>query len=192
MSSLHATALPALTQADHLDRACRRLRQLTRKLLRRYPPVQGRDSLEDVLQQSMTRLRNAITAAKPTTPVEYVAVAAREMRRELIDIVQQYRGGKGPGVLLSTQEHAPPKTQPEGEAASAEQGRCAAWLAFHTKVDELSDEARQMFDFLWYHAVSPAETARTLGLDERALQCRWQSARLALFELLGGQLPPED
>jgi RNA polymerase sigma factor (sigma-70 family) len=193
MSSSSTTRAPAETQAEQADHSCRRLRELTRKLLRRYPPVRGRDSLEESLQEAVSRLRLALSAARPASRLEYVSLASRHIRRELAEAVRQYRAGQGPGAILPTQEHAPAGTRPDGAPPpTSEPGRFAAWLAFHTKVDELGDEARQIFDFLWYHAVPVHETARCLGIDERTLHQRWQQARLQLYELLAGQLPPDD
>jgi DNA-directed RNA polymerase specialized sigma24 family protein len=191
--SFDSTTSPSITQASQVDHSCRRLRQLTRKLLHRYPPIHGRDSLEETLQAAVVRLRQALESVGSAPTRDYVPAAAHAMRQELAEVVRQYRAGEGPGAIVPTQELAGPGTRPD--VANANQyspGRCAAWLAFHGKVDELAPEARQAFDFLWYHNIPLVETARLLELGEPVLRQRWQQARLQLFELLGGQLPPDD
>jgi DNA-directed RNA polymerase specialized sigma24 family protein len=44
-------------------------------------------------------------------------------------------------------------------------------------------------DLLFYQGLQQAEAAAVLGVSERTVKRRWQSARLALHEALGGRLP---
>jgi RNA polymerase sigma factor (sigma-70 family) len=73
---------------------------------------------------------------------------------------------------------------------SDDPGRLAAWSEFHRQVELLPPEDREVFDLLWYQELSQAEAAALLNISERTVKRRWQSARLALFEAMGGE-PPE-
>ena len=42
---------------------------------------------------------------------------------------------------------------------------------------------------LWYQGLTQAEAAELLGVSSRTVKRRWQTARLRLFEALGGELP---
>jgi RNA polymerase sigma-70 factor (ECF subfamily) len=53
----------------------------------------------------------------------------------------------------------------------------------------LPDETRKIVDLLFYQGLSQAEAAAVLETSERTVQRRWQSARLALHEALGGRFP---
>jgi RNA polymerase sigma factor (sigma-70 family) len=67
--------------------------------------------------------------------------------------------------------------------------RLAAWTEFHEQVERLPEEEREVFSLLWYKGLSQAEAAEVLGVSDRTIKRRWQSARLHLHEALGGQLP---
>jgi RNA polymerase sigma factor (sigma-70 family) len=76
----------------------------------------------------------------------------------------------------------------------SERSTCSAahlerWAEFHRQVELLPEEEREITSLLWYHGLSQAEAAEMLGISERTLQRRWQSARLKLFEALQGELP---
>ena len=68
-------------------------------------------------------------------------------------------------------------------------GRLAEWTGFHAQVEALPEEEREVFDLLFYQGVPQAEAAAVLGVSERTIKRRWQAARLALHEALGGRLP---
>ncbi len=68
-------------------------------------------------------------------------------------------------------------------------GRLAEWTGFHAQVEALPEEEREVFDLLFYQGLPQAEAAAVLGVSERTIKRRWQAARLALHEALGGRLP---
>jgi RNA polymerase sigma factor (sigma-70 family) len=70
-----------------------------------------------------------------------------------------------------------------------EPSELAAWSEFHERAGQLPDEEREVFDLLWYQGLMQEEAAQLLGVSERTVKRRWQSARLQLFEALGGNLP---
>ena len=63
---------------------------------------------------------------------------------------------------------------------------------FFNKLAELPEEERETFDLLWYQGLTQAEAGALLGLSERTVKRRWQSARLLLHDRLKGQLPDLD
>ncbi len=55
--------------------------------------------------------------------------------------------------------------------------------------ERLPAEEREVFDLLWYQELSQAEAAALLGVSERTIKRRWQSARIMLHDALKGEIP---
>jgi RNA polymerase sigma-70 factor (ECF subfamily) len=81
-----------------------------------------------------------------------------------------------------SQDHPRPSDTPD------EPSHLAAWTEFHSQIDRLPAEEREIFDLLWYQELSQAEAAAQLGVSERTVKRRWQSARLLLHQALKGLL----
>jgi RNA polymerase sigma-70 factor (ECF subfamily) len=176
-----------------LNCACDRLTRLTRKMLRSYPRVKRWEETDDVFQNATLRLYRALAEVRPAGVVEFFRLAALNIRRELLDLAKHYYGPRGAGAHHasmgggSDSDTAP--TGPEQADTRDDPARLAAWTEFHTQVNALPDEEREVFDLLWYQELTQAEAAALLGVSERTVKRRWQSARLKLFQALGGALP---
>jgi RNA polymerase sigma-70 factor (ECF subfamily) len=119
-------------------------------------------------------------------------VAALNIRRELLDLAKHYFGPHGHGAKHASTGPA----DSDGAAEPADRGdlstepaRLAVWGEFHEQIGALPDEEREVFDLLWYQGLSQAEAAELLGVSERTIKRRWQSARLRLHEALHGEMP---
>lgn len=180
-----------------LDLACERLTQLTRKMLRRFPRVKRWEDTDDVLQNVIMRLHRTLSDITPDSLRGFLRLAALNIRRELLDMVKHYYGPRGHGAQHGSVGNASDSGQrnlvAEGGAdLTHEPERLAAWSEFHRQVGNLADDQREVFDLLWYEGLSQAEAAQILEVTERTIQRRWQAARLALFDAMHGELPPED
>lgn len=180
-----------------VDCSCRRLLQLTRKMLRRYPRVKRWEETDDVLQNVSMRLQRALNQVVPGSVRDYLRLASLQIRRELLDLVKHYFGPQGLGANHGTHFQNSDQTTSNGEHRQPvdvrnEPQRLAAWTEFHAQVDELPEEEREVFDLLWYQGLTQVEAARLLSVTERTIQRRWQAARLHLFEKLKGELPPSE
>ena len=174
--------------------ACERLKRLTRKMLRSYPRVKRWDETDDVFQGATMRLYRSLEQAVPKTPADFFRLASLNIRRELLDLVKHYYGPAGAGAHHATlhraadDENHEDATQRKSDT-TREPGRLAAWGEFHEQIDALPDIEREIFDLLWYQGLTQAQAAEILKVTERTVKRRWQSARLALFEALHGELP---
>jgi RNA polymerase sigma-70 factor (ECF subfamily) len=181
-------------RADLLDRATCRLERLTRKMLRDYPCVRRWEETDDILQNATIRLYRALETVSPPSVVDFFGLAALQIRRELIDLARHYSGPLGQdanhasraGVGGTDGVLAPPLDPPD---STHDPSRLAEWADFHSQIESLPDECRQVVDLLFYQGLSQAEAAALLEVSERTVKRRWQSARLALHEALGGRLP---
>jgi len=178
-----------------LNCACERLRRLTSKMLKGYPRVHRWEETGDVQQKAMMRLYRALESVQPNGVVDFFRLAALNIRRELLDLVKHYYGPQGAGAHHATigpkaDGDSSPPSPLEQAAADDSPSRLAFWTEFHQEIDRLPDEDREVFDLLWYQGLSQAEAAKALGISERTVKRRWQSARMKLTQSL--REPPPD
>ena len=167
--------------------ACDRLRILTHRMLRGFRRVRRWAETDDVLQNSLLRLHRALAEVQPETPRQFYALAAQQIRRELLDLARQHYGPEGIGANHDTDSGvaAEKKVAPADEPHDLE-----GWTRFHEQVEKLTDDQREVFDLLWYEGLTQPEAATVLGVSLKTVKRRWQDARLFLFEAMRGK-PPE-
>src|SRR5204862_2255254 len=135
-----------------LNCACARLTQLTRKMLRDYTRLRRWEQTDDVFQSAAVRLYRTLGDVQPATAADFYRLAALNIRRELLDLARHYYGPQGLGahyasVAGGSEQSTPAFDQP---ASEDDPGRLAAWTAFHTQVENLPAEEKEVFDLLWY------------------------------------------
>jgi len=184
-------------RGELINCAYERLVRLTRKMLRSYPRIHRWEETSDVMQNASMRLYRSLAEVHPDGVIEFLRLAALNIRRELLDLAKHYYGPQGQGANHATQER-PHETSAgnwiDRNPADSDDdpGRLAAWTEFHRQAEELPEEEREIFDLLWYQGLTQAEAATLLNISERTVKRRWQSARLLLHDRLGGQLPDWD
>src|SRR5207302_1154946 len=161
------------------------LTRLTRKMLKGYPRVKRWEETDDVMQNATMRLYRSLLDVKPASAADFFRLAALNIRRELLDLAKHYYGPQGQGAKHATvggghdSENAPPPAFDRPDSAD-EPARLAAWTEFHSQIERLPEEEREVFDLVWYQELSQAEAAELLKVSERTIKRRWQSARLKL------------
>jgi RNA polymerase sigma-70 factor (ECF subfamily) len=166
--------------------ACDRLRTLTRRMLRGFRRVRRWAETDDVLQNSLLRLHRALAEVQPETPRQFYALAAQQIRRELLDLARQQYGPEG----IGTNHDTDPGIAAEKEVSLADEPHdLEGWTRFHEQVEKLTDEQREVFDLLWYEGLTQPEAATVLSVSLKTVKRRWQDARLFLFEAMRGESP---
>jgi RNA polymerase sigma-70 factor (ECF subfamily) len=173
-------------RAELLGAAAGRLDRLARKMLRDYPGVRRWEETADVCQNAALRLHRALAEMAPATVRDFFRLAALQIRRELIDLARRHAGPHGLGRHQVTPD-GPDAPEPADD--THDPAGLVAWADFHRQIDALPPEERELFDLLWYQGLSQVEAAALLGLSERTLRRRWQTARLRLHDALRGELP---
>jgi len=167
-----------------------RLQRLTRQMLKGHPAVRRWVETGDVLQGALLRLLRAVQDVQPSSVRDFFALAAQQIRRELIDLARHYYGPRGLGANHAT--HAPEGSdlQPPHEGADhSEPGGLAEWCEFHQKIEELPEEQREVVGLLFYQGLTQAEAADLLGVTVRTVQRRWHAALVELHDTMKGQWP---
>ncbi len=162
-----------------------RLRLMARCRLVNEPVVRRYNQTDDVLQNSLMRLRRSLKDVKPDSQRAFNKLAATLIRRELIDLARSLKGPQGYGGNHRTKhvrfnadgsrrpvyERADPATDVFGQLEMAE---------FHEQVDSLPADEREVFELIFYQDMTQAEVAALLKVSERTIKRRWRQARLSL------------
>lgn len=164
--------------------ACGRLRELSERMMRKFPALQRFEQSDDVLQNSVIRLSRSLEQLTPRSARDFFGLATLEIRRELIDLMRHYYGPLGQGVrnsvLPTNDAHPQWHVAYDAPDTTNEPSKLAVWAEFHREVELLPNEDREMFDLLWYQGLSQADAAALIGVSERTVKRRWQRARLAI------------
>jgi RNA polymerase sigma-70 factor (ECF subfamily) len=171
-----------------LRHSCDRLTRLTRRMLGDFRRVKRWADTEDVLQNALLRLLNALRDVKPQTPRDFLALAALQIRRELIDLARHFYGPEGVGANHdSVAAEDAPHTGPEGPAdARHEPSSLAQWRELHQQIDTLPEDEREVVGLLFYQGLSQAEAAELLSVSVRTVQRRWHVALCKLYRVWDG------
>lgn len=116
---------------------------------------------------------------------QFFAVAARVMRRVLIDYARQHqasrRGGRGRSrVALEVLEHTDP-------SAISIPERAESLLALDEALDSLhrvDERLAHVVECRFFAGLDEVETAEALGVSQRTVSRDWRMARAWLFEAL--------
>ena len=197
LERLHAGDPNALNELIiHFER---RLRSLTQKMIRDFPLVHCCEQTDDVFQNAVLRLSGALKAVWPTSTRDLIRLSAAQVRRELLNLARFYRNR--PQLLQSGDQKSGPWTTSEGTVVircdrtmgvpeSDETPRqLDQWTEFHEVAAGLPEPQREVFDLVWYQGMTQEQVARIQGVCVRTIKTRWNTARLAIYDALDGQLP---
>src|SRR5262245_53811826 len=88
-----------LSARDELiNSACRRLRVIARKELKRFPAVQRWEETDDVLQSACVRIWRALREVTPESVRHFLNLGAMHIRLEILDMFRHYYGPHGLGA----------------------------------------------------------------------------------------------
>jgi RNA polymerase sigma factor (sigma-70 family) len=161
-----------------ISRTAERLERLARRMLRDYPGVRAREETGDVLNSALVRLQNALREANPMSVRQYYALAAEQIRRELLDLVRRHK-----------RRPAAPLADAELVASPAGAADLDLWAALQEAVEKLPTDLREVFGLTFYHGWNQAEIAELLQTHDKRVRQMWRQACQRLSDAVGGQLP---
>jgi RNA polymerase sigma-70 factor (ECF subfamily) len=173
-------------QDDLIRGVCTQLETLASKMLRRFPNVNRWAETGDVLQSALLRLfRGLKKLDAPASMPQFFALAAQQMRRELLDLARRHCGPNRPALHHASQVPTDERTMSlEPADAGEEPADLEKWCSFHEEVEKLPAEEREVVGLIYYHGWQQAEVAQLLKITERTVRRRWASAMLKLHDLL--------
>ena len=173
----------------------RRLTVLSRQMFNGFPSLQQKVEADDILQDSIPRLLRAINdekvAERATTAKEFLGLAACQMRRVLLDLCRKYSdkpaavGYAGDGSTANVGN--PDPQDPWNSTVS----NMEIWSRFHEAVEQLPDQQKSAFEFIYYHELSYAEAAQLFPEtpSEKTVRRWFRAAIERIEELVGEELP---
>jgi RNA polymerase sigma factor (sigma-70 family) len=163
-----------------------RLERLARKMLRRFPGVHRWVETDDVLQNALVRLLRALREVRPESMRHFFALAAEQMRRELLDLARHYYGPHGHGAHHAShglgEDTLSPAHEPPDRGDDPDE--LERWCQFHREVERLPAEEREVVGLVFYHGWTQADVAELFGVSERTVRRRWEAALVKLHSVL--------
>jgi len=169
---------------------CERLERLARKMLADFPVVRRWEQTDDVFQNAAMRLMRSLRDVKPESVRHFYALAATQIRRELIDLARHYSGANGQARNLESAKHRTENDDRSGLAPADltnAPDRLASWTELHAHIADLPEEEREVCELLWYQGLTQPDAAEVLDMPLRTLKRRWQKVRLKLHEVMNDQ-----
>jgi RNA polymerase sigma factor (sigma-70 family) len=172
-------------RTELLALAYERLRLLARKMFHEdFPRLGNFHETDSILHEAVLRLSRALQDVSPPSVYDFLTFSAAQIRRVLLDLARS-QGRRDRITNELSDRFGPSLAAREGlSGTSGDPAELAQWSEFHQKVRELPDEEREVVDLYWYQGLTQAETARVLGIHEKAVSRRWLRARLKLAEWL--------
>lgn len=183
-----------LSSRDRIIELCSgRLRHLAHRMLSRFPNVRRWDDTDDVFQAAAMRLHRTLGQLPIGSPRDLLALAATEIRRELLDLARKHAGPESYAANHAT--NLPHAARGRTTAARHIDGLVAPetnldrWTIFQDAVERLPDDAREVFHLVWFLGADQKAIAGLLDCSERTVKTRWREAREAVKAALGGRSP---
>lgn len=170
-----------------LDHARDRLLRLARRMFRNYPTLRRWEATDDVLQRSLVRLNKALDSVEVESVRHFFNLAGTQIRRELLDLKKHYFGACGLGSNHHTDKQSPDDAGGSLHEQTDEPEDLSQWEAFHTTVETLPDEEKEVVTLLFYKGLSQQEAGEVLGVSLSTIKRRWHEARVRLHESLRDQ-----
>jgi len=180
-----------------LQLAADRLLHLTRRIKKDFAGIARWEETEDVFQQATLKLYTAMEFVELESATHFLRLAAQQIRRQLIDLSRSYYGPQGIGRNHASQagfadgskNPSPGQYAFEAAEVSLDPQKVLEWSDFHQLIEDLDPEERTIVDLLWYHGMGQEDAAGLLNVSLKTVKRRWRSAKLNLYDKLGGEMP---
>lgn len=170
------------------EHCCARFEKLARKMLGSFPQLRRWEQTDDVFQNAAMRLMRSLRDVKPESVRHLYALAATQIRRELIDLARHYSGANGAARNLESRNRQTQHDEQPVDLTNAPD-RLASWTELHTHIANLSSDEREVCELLWYQGLTQPQAAELLAIPLRTLKRRWQRVRMNLHEAMNGEFP---
>ena len=175
-----------------IDDAYDSLRRIASEMLHSFPCVGRWEETDDVWQAAALKLHQSLAKTRPESVSHFLHLAGWHIRRTLIEFARKHNGPLGLNANHDTDGPSDSSTGDGEKRPAVADGtndpvNLAEWAEFHEQIERLPDDAREVFDLIWYGGLSQADAAEVLEVDPRTVRRRWRQARLVLSALRSGQ-----
>jgi RNA polymerase sigma factor (sigma-70 family) len=161
---------------DLIALAYDRLRARAGKMLSAsFPRLGDIHSTHTILHEGVIKFAGALRACRPENAEKFFGLAALQMRRVLLDLAREARGGN---VRLVPLDHASGEENIELELGSGTHDplQLVQWTEFHQAVGSLPEPQRAAFELCFYGGLSQATVAELLGISQQTVSDRFRAA----------------
>lgn len=170
-----------------------RLRELAHRLLGKFAKVRRWDDTDDVAQGAAMRLYRALGETVPESPRGLMGLMATVIQRELIDLARKHSGpmsyaaNHGTNVMDASDGGVFIVEGTADERELDEELPLDRWEAFHTAVEGLPEEHREVFKLVWYLGLDQKAAAEALDTSQSTVGRRWREAREMIQAKIGSE-----
>lgn len=189
LAQLDQTDNPQQLKEQIITLAYSRLRLLARKMLAGYDRHKLDEETDGVIAEAYVRIDRALDDLKPETVRQFLALAALQIRRQLLDKLRQIHGR---GVERKPKQVAFGQLQQDSQSGviepSESSGPAPAWTSLDVlaAMDQLDERERECLVLQNWYNFTHAEIAQLQGVSTKTVQRACNSAYLKLQELLQG------
>jgi RNA polymerase sigma-70 factor (ECF subfamily) len=173
----HSPAAPIIREL--LARAVRRLQTLSASILYRSYPRLAHPPLnlqtDEVLSAVVERLLKALNEARPTTVLQFFALASQHIRWELNDLARRLDRKMLETSLDETSLPAP-------ESSTSGLGPVAVRML--DAIEQLPEDEREVFNLVRIQGMDQVEVADLLGVSTKTVQRRLHRSLMTLSDNL--------
>jgi RNA polymerase sigma factor (sigma-70 family) len=177
---------------DSIVELCQtRVRVLVQRMLRRFPGVQRWDQTDDVCQDVVTDLWEALDSLSLDTPSAVLKIAHTMVKRKLIDRARKYAG-----PLSDAANHATDMSMDgvrggmlHQHAVDRSREGLERWTAFQNAIEALPPDEREVFHLVWFLGATQSQIAEVMGISTRSVKRLWQRARDIVRNATEGDSP---
>lgn len=156
------------------------LRQMARKLLNKFFRLRRFEQTDDVLQKSSLRLYRSLKEVTPDTARALYALAAKHIRRELLDMVKHHARNKR-GRSASSLSRDEELTEP----SAVDPAKAMEFAELQKMVEKLPADQKETLDLLYYNGLPAGRVGEMMGISTRQVYRLADQARETLGKLLG-------
>jgi RNA polymerase sigma factor (sigma-70 family) len=169
-----------------------RLTIMATKLLESYPIVKEAEGVDDIVQELWQRLSRALLHCKPSDSRKFFGLAGFKMHQLLTDMVRRLRRTRHSAVedfdayetkiRMFKARRLGARTTSRGPATTCERHEQICRLL--QAVGRLSGDEREVLMNTYYLGLSAPAAAKVMGLSEKTVDRRLDSARKHLLVIL--------
>ena len=163
-----------------------RARHLASGMLGRFAKVPPEIETGDVVNELVVRLIGALREKTFDSPAQLLRYAALCIRSNLIDLAKKRRPVLAGDVGSGTSS---PNLLAGQSDSTNDPGKLAQWGEIHSQIDQLPDDDRVLFDFLYYQDLTQSEVSDLLGIPLTTLRTKWLNARANFMRRRGNHSP---
>jgi hypothetical protein len=178
----HAISEDSKASFGLLYHACEQFWKLTHKTFRAFSRPQSSEQTDVVLRNAMIRLHRALSEAKVESVRQFFNLAAKQGRRELLDLENHYSGPNGIGKTRHTDSWSSGVTDGCLTVAISAPKNFERWLEFHYQVEKLPPEHQEIANLVVYQGLKQETAAKLMGLRLRAFRRRWQLVKMRISQ----------